>query len=158
MRLLRTSGDRFTFHLGKREKPVLLAVLRRYPLIPPAHQSLSKSMTTAQHEADQRLLEEALAEQRRENRRQLEALLNDRRRLKDVETGCRLTLSAGEVDWLLQVLNDVRVGSWIHLGAPETDLWDFELNEQTAPHAWAMEMAGLFQMHLLEALRRGEVS
>lgn len=134
---------------------MLLAALSRYPLVPPAHQSLSKGPAAAETETDQRLLDEALAEQRQENQRHLKALLKDSQRFKEIENGCRLTLSAGDVEWLLQVLNDVRVGSWIMLGAPEKDLWDFDLNETTAPHAWAMEIAGLFQMQLLEALSSG---
>jgi hypothetical protein len=155
VKLLRIERGNFVFHLGKRERRLLLAVLSRYPLVPPAHQSLSKAPVAVGSEPDQRLLDEALAEQRLENQRHLQALLKDAQRFKEVEHGCRLTLSAGDVEWLLQVLNDVRVGSWIMLGVPEKDLGDFELNETTAPHAWAMEIAGLFQMHLLEALSSG---
>lgn len=154
MKLIRAKNDKFVFHLGKREKPLLLAVLNRYPLIPSAHQPLSKTTPATQNEANQRLLDEALAEQRQENKRQLQTLLNDKGRFQPTETGVRLTLSTADIEWLLQVLNDVRVGSWIVLGAPEKDLWDIELNEQTAPHAWAMETCGYFQANLLEALER----
>jgi hypothetical protein len=52
----------------------------------------------------------------------------------------------------MQVLNDVRVGSWVILGSP--DKKPAELNATTAPHFLAMEMAGYFQMQLLEALGR----
>ena len=45
---------------------------------------------------------------------------------------------------------DIRIGSWIHLGSPETPLK--ALNAQTAPDRWAMEMAGSFQMLFLELL------
>jgi hypothetical protein len=152
VKLVRTQKEKRIFHLGRREKQLLLALLDRYPLIPPAYQRLSKSTAADERETDQRLLDEALAEQRQENAKQLRTLLRDGRRFRDTETGCRLTLSATDIEWLLQVLNDIRVGSWIKLGSPENDLWDFELNEATAPHAWAMEMAGYFQVNLLEAL------
>ena len=155
MKLLKTEREKFIFHLVKREKQLLLAVLNQYPLIPSAHQPLSKTGGTVQAEINQRLLDESLAEQRQENKRQLQELLNDKRRFHDTDTGCRMTLMAPDIEWLLQVLNDVRVGSWILLGSPEKDVWDFEVNEQTAPHAWAMEMAGYFQMHLLEAWHPG---
>jgi hypothetical protein len=158
VKLIKSDRDKFAFHLGKREKQLLLAVLDRYPLIPSAHQSLSKSTVPGQTEADQRMLDEALAEQRQENKRQLQRLLNDEQRLRDTETGCRLTLTAPDIEWLLQVLNEVRVGSWILLGSPEKNLWDFELNKETAPHAWAMEMAGFFQAGLLAALRPGDAT
>ena len=51
------------------------------------------------------------------------------------------------MDWVLQVLNDVRVGSWVLLGSPEELAMD--LNEKTAPHFRAMEMAGYFQAQFL---------
>ena len=156
MKLVKTGNDKFVLELGKREKQLLLAVLNRYPLIPAGHQSLSRSPATGQMEADQRLLEEALAEQRRENKHQLDRLLGDPQRLHDTETGSRLTLTSSEIEWLLQVLNDVRVGSWLRLGSPEKLTWDFGPSEATAPHFWAMEIAGDFQMNLLKALRGNE--
>ena len=36
-------------------------------------------------------------------------------------SGLQLTLSGPEIEWLLQVLNDVRVGSWIALGSPDPE-------------------------------------
>jgi hypothetical protein len=154
VKLIRTRQQKHVFDLGRKEKQLLLAVLGRYPVVPPAHQRLSKSAPADGHDSNQRLLDEALAEHRRENAGQLRELLRDTRRFRDTETGCRVTLSAADLEWLLQVLNDIRVGSWIRLGSPENDLRDFELNETTAPHAWAMELAGYFQMNLLEALER----
>jgi len=158
VKLLKSEQEQFIFHLGKREKQLLLAVLDLYPLVPSAHQPLSKTGASGEGETNQHLLDESLAEQRRDNKRQLQGLLNDERRFHDTDTGCRMALTAPEIEWLLQVLNDVRVGSWILLGSPETDVWPFELNERTAPRAWAMEMAGYFQMNLLEALHHGGVT
>jgi hypothetical protein len=152
MKLLRKGNDKFVFHLGKKDRPMLNAVLDRYPVVPSAHQPLSRTAPASQNEVNQRLLDEALAEQRQENKRQLRGLLADPERFKETSHGWHLTLSLTDIEWLLQVLNDVRVGSWIVLGAPEQDLWNLQLNEQTAQHALAMEMAGYFQMRLLEAL------
>ena len=112
---------------------------------------LSQSRRLPEPEANQRLLDEALAEQRAENKKQLEALLADPRRFAHTETGGRLSLSPAEVEWVLQVLNDIRVGSWIMLGSPDEKR--AELNEGTAPDLAAMETAGYFQMQLLQALR-----
>ena len=98
-------------------------------------------------------MDEALAEHRADNKKQLQALLADRRRFTHTETGVQLSLSPAQVDWVLQVLNDVRVGSWVLLGSPEELAVD--LNEKTAPHVRAMEMAGYFQAQFLEALSGG---
>ena len=155
MKLLQSSKESLVFHLGKREKDILLAVLKRYPCIPSAHQPLSKSGKLPHPEANQRLLDEALAENRAGNKRQLRTFLADPRRLAENETGFRLSLSPSDLEWLLQILNDIRVGSWIILGSPEEKAEASLLNEKTAPHFWAMEMSGLFQMHLLEAMEGG---
>ena len=149
MNLIRSTKDQFQFRLGRREKQLLLALLKLYPCLPAAHQPLSKTGGLPGRETGQGLLDEALAEQRRENRRQLQALLADPGRFQEQETGWRLSLSPGDLEWLLQVLNDIRVGSWVLLGSPEERL--VQMDEKTAPQYWAMEMSGQFQMGFLEA-------
>jgi hypothetical protein len=151
MRLVRQTKTLFVFHLGRREARLLLHILKLYPRVPPAHHVLSKARRLPDPAGTQQLLDEALAEQRAENKKQLLALLADPRRFARTESGARLSLPATEVEWLLQVLNDIRVGSWVILGAPEEKLP--ELNDSTAPDLLAMEMAGYFQAQLLEAMR-----
>src|SRR5262249_1175988 len=105
-------------------------------------------------EVNQHLLDEALAEQRTENHKLLQNFLSDPLRLvpikKPGDDGFRLTVSPGEFEWLLQILNDIRVGSWIKLGSPEGP--KLVLNAATMPHVWAMEASGQFQMQLLAAM------
>ena len=151
MKLIQATKNRLVFQLGQREKRLLLQVLKLYPRVPSAHQRLSKSGRLPEPEANQRLLDEALAEQRAENKKQLQALMVDQRRFQETETGCRLSLSRAEVEWVLQVLNDIRVGSWVRLGSPEQKAAD--LNEKTVPDFAAMETAGYFEAQFLEALR-----
>ena len=152
MKLLRAADGKFLFQLAKREKHLLIEVLNLYPRIPSGHQPLSKSLKHPDRDANQGLLNEALAEQRAECKKHLTAFLADPQRFKEDQTGCRLSLSGSEPEWLLQILNDIRVGSWISLGSPEPPMEIKLLNAQTAPHFWAMEMAGHFQMQLLEAM------
>lgn len=148
------AGGRFFIHLGLGEKLLLLDVLKLYPRIPPAHHRLSKSAKIPDQEASQRLLDEALAEQRTETKKQLQTLLADPRRFQKTAAGARLCLTPAEVEWLLQVLNDIRVGSWVMLGSPGEKFQP--LNERTTPHVWAMEMSGYFQSQLLQVLEGGE--
>ena len=150
MKLLRKTKARRVFQLDPMESRVLPQVLALYPRIPPAHQTLSKSAPPPDAEACQRLLDEALAEQRAENKRLLLDLLADPRRFKETAAGSRLSLSLPEAEWLLQILNDIRVGSWLLLGSPEQGTET--LTEATAPHYGAMELAGYFQMELLQGL------
>jgi hypothetical protein len=152
VKLIHSTPNRVVFHLAEREKNALLEILSRYPCIPPAHQRLSKNAPL--EESAQQLLEEALAEHRTQNRQELQKLLTDPARLAKAEKGWRLSLAPGDLEWVLQVLNDVRVGSWILLGSPDPHLE--EVNEQNAPLVWGMEIAGAFQMFFLQALHGKE--
>ena len=98
-------------------------------------------------------MEDALIAQRVENRKNVQALLTERGRFQTAPNGFLLKITGPETEWLLQVLNDIRVGSWIALGAPDTEAGeDIELNEKTAPHIRSMEIAGAFETFFLDAL------
>ena len=150
MKLVRATNSRLVFELGHREQRSLPQILKLYPCVPPAHHVFSKSDRLPDREGNQQLLDEAMAEQRAENKKQVQALLTDPRKFEHTEAGARLSLSLAEVEWLMQVLNDIRVGSWVILGSP--DQKPAELTSANAAHFLTMEMAGYFQMQLLEAL------
>ena len=150
MKLIRSTNGKLVFRLGQRDKRLLLEVLKLYPRITSSSRPLTKFGKLPDQQTNQRLLDEALAEQRVQNKKLLETFLTDPRRFAETETGLRLTLSAVDVEWILQVLNDIRIGSWVMLGSPE-EKFD-NLNLETAPHYWAMEISGLFQSRFLEAL------
>ena len=151
MKFLRTANDRYFFQFDHGdEKAMFEFLLRLYPVIPSAHQALSK--TSANLDEHQRLLDEALAEQRKENKQHVEKLLKDTGRFKETETGVEMNLSAGEIEWLLQVLNDVRVGNWILLGSPEEHP-RFDPDADDAPNVIALGLASNFQMDLLTAIK-----
>ena len=147
MKIIRTD-DKLVLQLGGRERNLFFELLNLYPCIPEVPRLKSAAQMP---DSSERLLDEALAEQRNENKKQVQAFLADSRRFEKTAAGWRFSLSTVELEWLLQILNDVRVGSWIRLGSPEEKLEMNLLNEKTAPHFWAMEMAGHFQMGLLEA-------
>ncbi len=151
MRLLRSDNDELVFQLSASEKAVLLDVLKLYPRVPPAHHRLSRNTQTEADEENQRLLDEALAEQRALNKRQLQALLQSPETFQRVDRRWHFRLTRADFEWVVQVLNDVRVGSWLALGSPEELPRGFPDNPDSAPHVFAMELAGLFQMALLEA-------
>ena len=132
------AANTFVLHLGKREKLLFSELLDLYPRVPSAHHRSRKSKNTPTNESTQKLLDEALAEQRAENKKQLQKLLQDPERAKDSELGLRLTLYASYMDWRLQILNDIRVGCWVLLGSPEPKEELALLDETTAPHFWSM--------------------
>ena len=83
MKLIQADKDRFVFHLGKREKRSLFEVLKLYPLIPASCQRVSKSAKDLAQKASQQLLEEALAAQRQESKKQVRAMLNEPARVPE---------------------------------------------------------------------------
>ena len=151
MKLLRASPDRFVFYITKREQPLLFETLALYPLVPPAHHRIARPGQLTEQEEAQRMLDEALAEQRRENRAQFLALLKDPKQLRETSRGLELTLSPTQMEWLLQVLNDVRVGSWLALGEPEEGALP-TFNVKEGVYWVALEVCGLYESVILAAL------
>lgn len=150
MKLVRNQA-RFILELAGREYRLLLEVLRLYPRIPPGYHQLNPTGDPAQTAADQRLLEEALRAQKEESRRQLDAWLKEIKPPRHHAGVWRLDLSEAELDWFLQVLNDVRVGSWLRLGAP-ADPHAVELNQGNWEDFVALEFCGYTQSVLLGSL------
>lgn len=153
MKLLRADKASMVFLLNSVEKETLLDILGLYPRVPPGHRRhrLQTKSTTADAE-NQRLLDEALAEQRANKKRQLQALLHAEETFRATPKGFELNLRHADGEWLIQVLNDVRVGSWIALDEPEELPRKLPADGTQAAHACAMELAGLFQMTLVEVI------
>ena len=119
MKLIRTEKSLLTFSLSRREKALLVKVLQMYPLVPAAHHRLSKSGQQTRATEHQQLLDEAVAEQRNENRKRARLLLEDHSRFPETQNEVRFSIKREEIEWLLKVLNDVRIGAWLALGEPE---------------------------------------
>ena len=157
MKLIKREESHCSFLIGKREREMLFSLLQRYPVMLGAHFKTRNRPKTEEAKSHQELLEEALAEQQKENRKQLEQMLSENGRFVENDLGYTFRLSYAEIEWLLQMLNDIRVGSWIQLGEPDLSSDTAPpLNEQTVLLAWAMEIAGLFQHALLEATHAAE--
>ncbi|MBM3880483.1 MAG: hypothetical protein FJ387_12335 [Verrucomicrobia bacterium] len=150
MKLLRVDSDVFLFHLGKREKRLLLELLKHYPLTPTSHHRVSRNRTDP---ATQRLLQEALSTHRETYRRRLDMLLAQTDRFQADASGYRTQFNREELEWLLQVLNDIRVGSWLALGSPDPDDGKpAQLTAHNTRYLLTMELAGHFECDLLAAL------
>lgn len=153
MKLLRQDGERFEFQLGLREKAVFCGVLAAYPVIPLNHHRLTRASDAPRDCPDQALLTESMAALKTESRRRLEGLLAEEHRFVARAKGYRVGFTREELEWLLRVLNDVRVGSWLRLGCP-----DPEADEPRRPapenerFVALLELAGHFEYAVLAAL------
>jgi len=153
VKFIQTNRGKFVFSITPQEKGLLDEILRLYPLIPAEHHRLSRKSNIVQPNDHQRLLEESLAARREANRKNVQAMLGKAGHFQTTDSGSQLTVSGPEIEWLLQVLNDVRVGSWIALGSPDTEQ-DKKLvfNNKMLPHFRMMELAGAFETVFLNAL------
>jgi hypothetical protein len=152
VRLVSRDEEGVVFLIGKRERAMMEALLARYPVVNTAARPVSHEESPQMDEA-KALLQEALAERQAENRRQIQAFLAEGGRFEPNDLGFRFRIRAAEAEWLLQVFNDIRVGSWIKLGSPTEDI--YSLPSLTVPNvelAWAMEVGNLFECALLEAI------
>jgi hypothetical protein len=156
VKLVSQQDDSFTFLIGKRERDMLAAVLLRYPVLSSGHFS-KRHPANENSLPDEALLDEALREQQKESRKNLELWLTKEGRFQETDLGCTFQLTSGELEWMLQILNDVRVGSWVLLGEPDGKTpAPAELTEDSMQIVWALEVAGLFQHYLLRAAQGTE--
>jgi hypothetical protein len=155
MKLLRAGKIKLQFELSREEMALLRLVLGLYPLVPATHHRLSKSGRIPKPEENQQLLEESLTAQRKHHRQQIEALLQDPKRFTETASGSRVSFNRSEIEWLLQVLNDVRVGCWLGLGSPAGPMeTKSEMEPQTLRQLLVMDASGFFEMNLLHAVNR----
>jgi hypothetical protein len=104
----------FRFERGERE--MFAQVLAMFPIKKDPMRAISQDREA------QALLEKTLGEQRAKAREEAERLLRTNGELvidADFNEYWDLRLTEGEVEVLLQMLNNIRVGTWYELGCPE---------------------------------------
>jgi hypothetical protein len=154
VKLLRRSETEVVFHLGKREHAAFSKLVDRYPMVPSNFSPLSRFADPEDVGGDQQLLEESLAESKAESKKALKVMLEDGKHFEAVSRGWNLHLTPGEVDWLLQVFGDIRVGCWLKLDCPDEMKGKMpELTPDNLEYYVAMDMCGRLQMLLLHSLR-----
>lgn len=154
MKLISRDQESLTVEMSDQEKSLFLAVLSLFPQVPASHHQLTQAGGLPDEQNGQQLLEESLQAEKEENRRWITATFRDPQRFLAVDSKFHLSLSYGEVETTLQILNDVRLGSWLALGSPDLAQKEkLNVNRQTAPFIQRMELAGVFEMFFLGILR-----
>lgn len=118
MRLVEAKEGQFVFHLAERDRAILTYVLKSFPIDSAPIAPLSKCGEGERFAEAERLLEESLAGYRAEQKRHVDAFLGEQGRFAERQKGFRLRLTRNELEWLLQVINQVRTGLWTKLGRP----------------------------------------
>jgi hypothetical protein len=150
MRLASADNHQLVFEISDQQRLLLEHTLRRYPV--EFEEAPISRDAAGQLAAETEMLHEALAEARAENRRAIGNFLREPGRFEDCEHGCRLKLQRSKINWLLEVLNDIRVGYWNLLGRPELESFRADAEPDVTDRVFAMQLCAWFQMALLEAL------
>jgi hypothetical protein len=143
-------AGKFTFRFEQAEREWFRHVLDLYP----AQQTALKG---AEEVSVDELLEKALAERRKKLRDDAELFLKAGKLEIDPQFNefWDLTLNAGEVEELLQILNNVRVGLWIRMGKPEPSieqLMPTKPNEEQVRAHMVMHVTAAWQATLMAAV------
>jgi len=147
------NGEQLVFEMTAREKSLFLAMLSLYPQVPESHHRLSQQAGLPDAEANQHLLEEALKAQKAESQKWIATAFKEPDRFKPGKTGFYLTIQRPEIEMLLQIFNDVRIGSWLTLGSPAAgQKKKLVPTPQTTPFIQRMELAGAFEMFFLKTI------
>lgn len=146
----------FSFRLAAHEQMILRALLAEYPALRGARSPIQPG-EDEKVAGQQQLLEECLDERRKQMRLELDEFLTSGERLKPdprVKETWLLRLDAHGIDWMLEILNDVRVGNWVALGKPDPQERIELTSMEQMRHASAMEVCGILQSLLLHAVDR----
>jgi hypothetical protein len=157
MKLVRMDAEQLSFEMSLEEQVFLFHLLHQYPLVPADYFPISRADDLKDQAENQRLLEAALREQRQSHRQQVVDFINDPARFVATADGAGLsvTFSRAEIEWLLQICNDLRLGSWRALGSPDLDdKTELRKLPDAARYLINMEIAGAFEMQLIHALNR----
>jgi hypothetical protein len=151
---LKSRDADYVFALSAQEKELMLKLFEHFPQVPVAHHRLSQAADSSGTGENQGLLEESLKAHQSRDRAWLATSFQGAPRFQAVESGFHLRLEREEMERLLQIFNDVRVGSWLALKSPDLGgKKNLKVTRLTAPFIQRMELAGIFEMILLRALQ-----
>ncbi len=155
MTLVEHNGEFFVFELLRRERQMFASLLELYPVLNSNYHQLTRKKTRdTQLKESQELLTEAMAHQRSTNKKAILQFLAEENWEKH-GSRYRVKLTGEKIEWLLQLLNDVRVGSWVILGSPDPENGERpEVSVEDTQYVGALEFSGFFQMALLQAKER----
>ncbi len=149
-------GEDFEFVLTTIEKDLLVQILNLYPRTLANPNRLTLPTTGHELEESRKLLDESLTASRKQARQKLDRWLGSSSRFASAENGFRLRIDGRDLEWFLQILNELKIGSWMRLGAPDERIDWSQINKVSAIDLWLMRAAEIFQDYLLRAIRGEE--
>ena len=150
MKLIRQNERYRCYRLRAVDAQLFIAVLNHFPCLKQGYQRASMTGEGPAIDEAEALLMAATAERTRKHQRELRRWLRAPGRFKAVEGKLELRIELRRIEWLLQILNDVRVGLWVRLGSPQNmDAAARSASQETFLQYVLMDAAGMFQTALL---------
>jgi hypothetical protein len=149
MKLVKQTPDGWLYQLNQPEANCLRNLLSQFPITANAPAKISRTDSDPQTVEREKLLDESLADHRKELKQIARGLIGADK-FKAWDKGWRLCINSEEREILLQILNDIRVGSWRALGEPEnleTQAPNPTKTEQVSYNI--LNLAGYFEHQLL---------
>lgn len=152
MKFITKENNRWVFEFNEDEWILFLEAVSLYPVVDFSKVKLSKSIEEQHLEQSLKLLSEVLKEQADENQKVLQSIVVMGNNAERVDDRFELALTGEQMDTLLQILNDVRIGTWQLLGCP--DYKGLELLAKTEKRVMylIMEICAYFQSRILDAM------
>ena len=151
MRLKETSATATTIDLSESEAIFIREILSAYPLVPNESRELTRFADTSELDEDTELLRTSLADLTLEHEKKLRVWVNSPDTFTEVDNRYQFKITNENRDWFLQILNDLRIGSWQQLDCPsQEELQELSVNPEIIRPLWTMELAGLLQSFLLK--------
>ena len=149
MKLVKSKDGVWQYRLDQIEINLLTTVLKKFPFTDLQPVKISRTDKDPKAKEREKLLNESLAQHRKELKKAAGNILDDGK-IKHQKEVWMLTLSSEDREMLLQILNDVRVGCWNALGQPqelEPDTPDLTARE--IANYGLLNLAGYFECGLL---------
>lgn len=153
MRVFEKTDSALVLELGVAETDFLKQILLDYPLVANESRRFSAFANADEFRENAQLLQSSLDEHAQTNRAKLRAWLASPETWKSFPERTLLSLKTEDGSWFLQILNDLRVGSWQKLDCPEPEEFEsIELDRENAHPLLAMKVSGFLQTLILNAL------
>ncbi len=153
MRVFEKTDSALVLELGVAETNFLKQILSDYPLVANESRRFSAFADASEVRENTQLLQNSLNEHTQTNRAKLRAWLAAPETWKPFPDRTLLSLKTEDSSWFLQILNDLRIGSWQKLNRPEPEELDSaELNRENAYPLLTMKVSGFLQTLILNEL------
>ena len=153
MRVFEKTDSALVLELGVAETDFLKQILSDYPLAANESRRFSAFADAGEVWENTTLLQSSLREHAQTNRAKLRLWLDSPETWKHFPDRTLLFLKTEDCSWFLQILNDLRIGSWRKLDCPEQEELDsIEINRENAHPLLAMKVSGFLQTLILNAI------